>query len=134
MQIFYDRAPTTHKRDIDYSAGGRFLHKSPNDAWEIIESLAQYEEEEGWYNYYDEEEALNPENPNLKQLLKAMEWKVESLMANVLPPKEEDHGVFMMTRKEAYSNLPKPTRQEEFDHITTRFDIDQNERIEQLET
>ena len=55
-------------------------------------------------------------------------------MANVLPPKEEDHEVLMMTGKEAYINLPKPTRQEEFDHITTRFDIDQNERIERLET
>ena len=45
VQILYDRARTTHKRDINNSAGGKFLHKSPDDAWEIIESLAQYEEE-----------------------------------------------------------------------------------------
>ena len=63
-----------------------------------------------------------------------MEKEVESLMANVLPPKEEDHGVFMMTGKEAYSKLPELSRQEEFDHITTRFAIDQNERIKRLET
>ena len=124
----------THKRDIDYSAGGELRHKSPDEAWEIIESLALYEEEEGWCDYYDKEEALNPENPNLEQLLEVMEEEVEKLMVNALSHMGESQEAFLLAEKKALAMLPTPTKQEEFDHITTRFDLDQNERVKRIES
>ncbi|GJT01518.1 hypothetical protein Tco_0822687 [Tanacetum coccineum] len=45
IQIFYDRIDHMLKRAIDYAAKGRLEKTSAEKAWNIIEELAQYEEE-----------------------------------------------------------------------------------------
>ncbi|GJW68016.1 hypothetical protein Tco_0122440 [Tanacetum coccineum] len=46
VQIFYDHIDYTTQMAIDYAAGERLRKLRPEEAWETIEDLAQYEEEE----------------------------------------------------------------------------------------
>ncbi|GKD10488.1 hypothetical protein Tco_1190173 [Tanacetum coccineum] len=54
-------------------------------------------------------------------------------MNNALSAIGKSQGMFEMTRNEMYRQLPKPSRQAEFEHIVTNFIFDQEERIRQLE-
>ncbi|GJU78079.1 hypothetical protein Tco_1275149 [Tanacetum coccineum] len=46
VKIFYDRNNHTLNRAVDYAAGGRLRKMSAKEAWNTIEELVQYEEEE----------------------------------------------------------------------------------------
>ncbi|GJS60666.1 hypothetical protein Tco_0655450 [Tanacetum coccineum] len=46
VQIFYDHVDYTTQKAIDYAACERLRKLRPEEAWEIIEDLAKYEEEE----------------------------------------------------------------------------------------
>ncbi|GKE03353.1 hypothetical protein Tco_1395371, partial [Tanacetum coccineum] len=46
VQIFYDHVDYTTQMAIDYTAGERLRKLRPEEAWETIKDLAQYEEEE----------------------------------------------------------------------------------------
>ncbi|GJS72281.1 MAK10-like protein [Tanacetum coccineum] len=104
VQIFYDRINEALKKTVDYIAEGRLRKLSAKKAWVTIEKLARYEDE-GWNDpVIPEEGSLDYENPDVEQLLGVMEYKL----------------------------LPKPSRQEEFEHIVTNFILDQEERFKQL--
>ena len=47
IQIFYDKVNCQTRRAIDYAANGRLNRLSIDKCWEVLEGLAQYEEE-GW--------------------------------------------------------------------------------------
>ncbi|GKC16704.1 zinc finger, CCHC-type containing protein, partial [Tanacetum coccineum] len=47
IQIFYDHVDYTTQMGIDHVAGGRLRKLRPDEAWDTIEELAQYEDE-GW--------------------------------------------------------------------------------------
>ncbi|GJY84476.1 hypothetical protein Tco_0497852, partial [Tanacetum coccineum] len=65
---------------IDYAAGGRLRKLGPNEAWDTIEKLAQYEDE-GWNDAVIPDEVnLNYKNPDIEQLLGIMKRKVHTLM------------------------------------------------------
>ncbi|GJU30332.1 hypothetical protein Tco_1173921 [Tanacetum coccineum] len=70
VQIFYDHVDYTIQMAINYAAGRRHRKLRPEVAWETIEYLAQYEEEEGWNDpVILKEGSLDHENPDLEQLL-----------------------------------------------------------------
>ncbi|GKA28037.1 hypothetical protein Tco_0714205 [Tanacetum coccineum] len=106
---------------------------SAERAWIAIEELAKYEDE-GWNDLVNpKDEDLDYENPDIEQLLRIIEHKVNTLMNNALSAMGKSQGMFEMTRNEMYRKLPKPSRQAEFEHIVTNFIFDQEERIRQLE-
>ncbi|GJX55410.1 hypothetical protein Tco_0285307 [Tanacetum coccineum] len=118
--------------DIDYAADGRLRKLRPDKAWATIKELALCEDE-GWNDAVIlGEESLNYENPNIEQLLGIMERKVDTLMKDVISLIGRSEGVFRMTTNEMYQPPPKPSRQEEFEHIMMNFILDQEERVEQL--
>ncbi|GJW82906.1 hypothetical protein Tco_0156051 [Tanacetum coccineum] len=76
---------------IDYAAGGRIRKLRPKEAWETIEDLAQYEEEE-WNDLIFPEKGI-PDyiDASLEQELESMKCQVESLMrSEVLLDYEEN--------------------------------------------
>ncbi|GKA06286.1 hypothetical protein Tco_0685510 [Tanacetum coccineum] len=69
---------------IDYAAGGRLRKLRPNEAWSVIERLAQYKDK-GWNDaLIPDEVGLNHENPDIEQLLGIMEHKVDTLMKDAI--------------------------------------------------
>ncbi|GJT23575.1 retrotransposon ORF1 [Tanacetum coccineum] len=64
---------------------GRRLRKiRPNEAWDTIKRLAQYENE-GWNDAFTSEEvSFNYENTDVEQLLGIMERKVDTLIKNAI--------------------------------------------------
>ncbi|GJR97043.1 hypothetical protein Tco_0269217 [Tanacetum coccineum] len=84
VQIFYDHVDYTTQKSINYAAGGRLRKLRPDEAWDTIERLAQYENE-GWNDAFTSKEvSFNYENPNVEQLLGIMEHKVNTLMMNAI--------------------------------------------------
>nr|GEW20650.1 zinc finger, CCHC-type [Tanacetum cinerariifolium] len=76
VQIFYDRIDRTLKQTMDYVAEGRLRKISAEKAWATIEELARYENK-GWNNpIASGEGSLDYKNPNIKQLLGVMKWKL----------------------------------------------------------
>ncbi|GJX41307.1 zinc finger, CCHC-type containing protein [Tanacetum coccineum] len=129
VQIFYDHIDQTLKRTLDYAAEGLLRKLSAEKAWATIEKLAQYEDE-GWNDpVIPEEGSLDYENPDIKQLLGVMEYKVDALMKNAISLMGRSEGVFRMTSNEMYQIPPEPSRQEEFEHIVINFILDQEERV-----
>ncbi|GJT10618.1 hypothetical protein Tco_0044447 [Tanacetum coccineum] len=132
IQIFYDHVDYTTQMGIDHVAGGRLRKLRPDEAWDTIEELAQYEDE-GWNDtFIPGKKSLNYKKPNIKQLLGIMERKVDTLMKNAISLMGRSEGVFRMTTNEMYQPPPEPSRQEEFEHIVMNFILDQEERVGQL--
>ncbi|GJT19580.1 zinc finger, CCHC-type containing protein [Tanacetum coccineum] len=97
-------------------------------AWATIEKLAQYEDE-GWNDpVIPEEGGLNYKNPDIEQLLRVVEYKVDMLMKDAISLIGRSEGVFGMTSNQMHQLPPEPSRQEEFEHIVTNFILDQEER------
>ncbi|GJQ90677.1 hypothetical protein Tco_0001816 [Tanacetum coccineum] len=117
VQIFYDRIDEALKKTIDYAAEGQLRKLSAEKAWATIEKLAQYEDE-GWNDpVIPEEGSLDYENPDIEQLLGIMEYKVDTLIKDAISLVGINEGVFRITSNEMYQLPPKPSRQEEFEHI-----------------
>ncbi|GJQ96599.1 zinc finger, CCHC-type containing protein [Tanacetum coccineum] len=57
VQIFYDHIDCTTQEGIDYAAGGRLRKLRPDEAWDTIERLAQYENE-GWNDTFTSDEDI----------------------------------------------------------------------------
>ncbi|GJV51886.1 zinc finger, CCHC-type containing protein, partial [Tanacetum coccineum] len=98
-----------------------------------IKKLAQYEDE-GWNDpVIPEEGSLDYKNPDIEQLLRVMEYKVDTLMKDAISLIGRSESVFGMRSNEMYQLRPEPSRQKEFEHIVTNFILDQEERVKQLE-
>ncbi|GJS61896.1 hypothetical protein Tco_0656680 [Tanacetum coccineum] len=93
---------------------------------------AQYENE-GWNDTFTSEEvSFSYENPNVEQLLRIMERKVDTLMKDATPLMGSSEVIFRLTTNEICQPPTEPSRQEEFEHIVMKFIYDQEERIKQL--
>ncbi|GJR25295.1 hypothetical protein Tco_1101527 [Tanacetum coccineum] len=80
VQIFYDHVDYTTQMAINHAAGGRLRKLRSKEAWETIEDLDKYEEEEWNEPIFSEKGSPDYIDANLKQELKSMERRVESLM------------------------------------------------------
>ncbi|GJU69108.1 zinc finger, CCHC-type containing protein [Tanacetum coccineum] len=132
IQIFYDHVDGTTQKGIDYATGRKHRKLRPDEAWAIIERLAQYEDERWNDAFIPNEVILNYENPNIKQLLGIMERKVDTLMKDAISLMGKNDSVFWLETNEMYRPPSEPSRQEEFEHIMMNFIFDQEERIRQL--
>ncbi|GJX37411.1 hypothetical protein Tco_0250714 [Tanacetum coccineum] len=120
-------------KGIDYAAGGRLRKLRPDEAWSTIERLVQYEDG-GWNDaLVPNKVSLNPENPDIEQLLGIIEHKVDTLMKDAISLMKKSQSVFRLIPNEIYRPPSEPSRQEEFEHIVMNFIFDQEERITQLE-
>ncbi|GJR00188.1 hypothetical protein Tco_0523172 [Tanacetum coccineum] len=107
VQIFYDHVDCTTQESINYAASGRLRKIRPDEAWDTIERLAQYENK-GWNNAFTSEEvSFNYENPDVKKLLGIMERKVDTLMKNAISLMGKSETVFRLTSNERYVPLHK---------------------------
>ncbi|GJW01196.1 hypothetical protein Tco_1556447 [Tanacetum coccineum] len=105
----------------------------PDEAWDTIERLAQYENE-GWNDAFTSEEvSFNYENPDVEHLLRIMKRKVDTLMKNTISIMGKSESVFLLTTNKMCRPPIEPSRQEEFEHIVMNFIYNQEERIRQLE-
>ncbi|GJW15434.1 zinc finger, CCHC-type containing protein [Tanacetum coccineum] len=94
VQIFYDHIDCTTQGSIDYAAGGRLRKLRPDEAWDTIKRLSQYENE-GWNDSFTPDEVcFNHKNPDIKQLLGIMERKVDTLMKDVISSMEKSKSIF----------------------------------------
>ncbi|GKD52075.1 hypothetical protein Tco_1281051 [Tanacetum coccineum] len=118
---------------MNYVAGGRLRKISAKKAWATIEELAQYEDE-GWNDHVIlEKESLNYENPNLEQLLGIMEYKVRTLMEEAITLIGRSESIFEMSSNLMHQLPPEPSCQEVFEDLVMNFNLDQEERVKQLE-
>nr|GEW96600.1 zinc finger, CCHC-type [Tanacetum cinerariifolium] len=84
VQIFYDRIDHTLKRTIDYATEGQLRKLSAEKDWATIEELARYEDE-GWNGLVAPGKgSLDYENPDIKQLLRLMKCKVDTLIKEAI--------------------------------------------------
>ncbi|GJY87090.1 zinc finger, CCHC-type containing protein [Tanacetum coccineum] len=67
-----------------YAAEGRLRKMSMEEAWNTIEELVQYEEEEWDDPIFSERGSLNYENANMEQILENMKCQVNSLMKDAI--------------------------------------------------
>nr|GEW19709.1 hypothetical protein [Tanacetum cinerariifolium] len=133
VQIFYDRIDYTIKRTVDYAAGGRLRKMSEKKAWATIEELARYEDEGLNDPIVPEKEGLNYENPDLEQLLRIMECKVETLMDEAITLMGRCESIFGISNDMMHQLPLKPSRQEAFEYLVMNFILDQEEKVKQLE-
>nr|GFA03847.1 hypothetical protein [Tanacetum cinerariifolium] len=83
---------------MDYTAKGRLRKISAEKDWPSIDELARYEEE-GWNDpFFLEEESLDYENPDLKQLSGVMECKVGTLMEKAISLMRRSESFFGMSQ------------------------------------
>nr|GEX69168.1 zinc finger, CCHC-type [Tanacetum cinerariifolium] len=132
VQIFYDHIDCTTQKGIDYATGGRLRKLRPDKAWDTIVRLAQYKNE-GWNDTFTSDEVnFSYENPNVEQLLKIIERKVDILMKDVISLMGNSKGIFQLTTNQMCQPPTEPSQQEEFEHIVMNFIYAQEERIKQL--
>ncbi|GKA33966.1 hypothetical protein Tco_0720395 [Tanacetum coccineum] len=132
VQIFYDQVDYTTQMAIDNAAGGRLRKLRPEEAWETIERLAQYEDE-GWNDdFIPDKVNLNYENPDIEQLLGVIERKIDTLMKDAISLMGRSESIFRMTTNEMYRPPSEPSRQEEFEHIVMNSILDQEESVKHL--
>nr|GEV78810.1 ribonuclease H-like domain-containing protein [Tanacetum cinerariifolium] len=114
---------------IDYAACERLRKLRPEVASKTIEYLAQYEEE-GWNEpVILEEESLDYENPDLKQLLRVIECKVGTLMEKAISLMGRSESVFGMLSNMMRQLPLEPSRQEAFGDLVMNFILNQEERF-----
>ncbi|GJR54778.1 hypothetical protein Tco_1405299 [Tanacetum coccineum] len=104
---------------IDYAAGGRIRKLRPDEAFDTIERLAQYENERWNDTFTSDEVKFGYENPNVEQLLGIMEHKVDTLMKDAISLMGNNKGIFQLITNEMCQPPTEPSRQEEFEHIVT---------------
>ncbi|GJR21866.1 hypothetical protein Tco_0970393 [Tanacetum coccineum] len=92
VQIFYDCVDYTTQIAIDYAAGGRHRKLRPEEAWETIEDLAKYKEEEWNEPIFSKKGSPDYIDANLEQELESKERRAKSLMrSEVLLPIRRIH-------------------------------------------
>ncbi|GKB48370.1 zinc finger, CCHC-type containing protein, partial [Tanacetum coccineum] len=119
VQIFYDRIDQENllRRTLGPTAEGLLRKLSVEKAWATIEMLTQYKDE-GWNDpIILKKGSLDYENPNIEHLLGVMEYKINTLMKNAILLMGGSEGIFRVASNEMYQLPPKPSRQEEFEHI-----------------
>ncbi|GKE57614.1 hypothetical protein Tco_1496799 [Tanacetum coccineum] len=99
-------------RKVPHHAGGRLRKLRPDKAWATIERLAQYEDEMWSDTFIPDEVSLNYENPDIKQLLRIMESKVDTLMKDAISLMERSESIFRMITNEMYRPPSEPSCQE----------------------
>ncbi|GJQ89711.1 zinc finger, CCHC-type containing protein [Tanacetum coccineum] len=117
FQIFYNHIDYTTQMAIDYAAGGRLRKLRPEEAWETIEDLAQYEEEE-----WNEPKSPDYIDATLEQELESMEYRLESLMRNEV----------LLEYEVGFTFLKRPY-QEELEAQILKLIDDQEDQIRKLE-
>nr|GEX75005.1 hypothetical protein [Tanacetum cinerariifolium] len=133
VKIFYDRIDHTIKQTVDYAARVRLRKLSAEKAWATIEELARYKDE-GWNDLVDlGEGSLDYENPDIEQLLRFMECKVDTLMKEAILLMGRSESIFRMTSNTVYQLPSEPSRQEKFKNLVMNFILDQEEKVKQLE-
>ncbi|GJS52603.1 zinc finger, CCHC-type containing protein [Tanacetum coccineum] len=92
---------------------------------------------EAWTRWNDafvpEDVSIDYENPDIEQLLRIMEHKVDTLMKDAISLMGKSKSVFRLATNEMYRPPSEPSHQEEFEHIVMNFVLDQEERTRQLE-
>nr|GEV58617.1 zinc finger, CCHC-type [Tanacetum cinerariifolium] len=122
VQMFYDHVDYTIQMTIDYAAGGRLRKIRPEEAWETIKDLAQYEKEEWNEPIFSEKGSPDYIDANLEHELESMERRVESLMRSEV----------LLYYEEGFTSLKRPY-QEEFEGKILKLINDQEDKIKQLE-
>ncbi|GJU23016.1 hypothetical protein Tco_1156358 [Tanacetum coccineum] len=118
---------------MDYEAEGRLRKMSAEKAWDTIEDLAWYEDE-GWNHLvFPDEGPLDYKDPNIKQLLGVMEYKVDMLMNNAILLMRRSESFFGIASNMMHQLPPEPSRQEAFEDLMMNFILDQEEWVQQLE-
>ncbi|GJW46627.1 hypothetical protein Tco_0078273 [Tanacetum coccineum] len=107
---------------IDYAACERLRKLRLKEAWEIIEDLAQYKEEEWNEQTFSEKGSPDYIDATLEQELESMEHRVESLMRSKV-----------LLYYEGGFTSPKRPYQEEFERKILKLIDDQEDQIKQLE-
>nr|GEX22602.1 reverse transcriptase domain-containing protein [Tanacetum cinerariifolium] len=121
------------KRTIDFATGGQLRRMSAKRAWIAIEELAQYEDE-GWNDLIASGEvSLDSENPDIEQLLRVMECKVNTFMKEAISLIGRSESIFEMTSNTVDQLPSEPSRQEEFENLVMNFILDQEDKVKQLE-
>ncbi|GKA56450.1 hypothetical protein Tco_0755522 [Tanacetum coccineum] len=77
VQIFYDHVNYTTQMAIDYAAGGWLRKLRLEEAWETIENLAQYKEEEWNEPIFSKKGSPGYIDANLEQELESIERREE---------------------------------------------------------
>ncbi|GJT79904.1 hypothetical protein Tco_1054246 [Tanacetum coccineum] len=122
VQIFYDHVDYITQMAIDCAAGGRLRKLRPKEAWETIEDLAQYKEEEWNDPIFFVKGSPDYINTTLEQELRSMEHQVESLMRSEV-----------LLDYEVGFTFPKRPYQEEFEGRILKLIDDQEDQFMQLE-
>ncbi|GJY31502.1 hypothetical protein Tco_0414997 [Tanacetum coccineum] len=107
---------------INHAAGGRLRKLRSKEAWETIEDLDKYEEEEWNEPIFSEKGSPDYIDANLKQELKSMERRVESLMRSEV----------LLYYEGGFTSLKRPY-QEEFERQILKLINDQEDQIKQLD-
>ncbi|GKC78320.1 hypothetical protein Tco_1129094 [Tanacetum coccineum] len=96
--------------DSDYAAGGRLRKMSAKEAWNTIEELVQYEDEE-WDDLVSSDKGnLDYRNANMEQILENMKYKVDSLMKGAISLIGKSENLCRIMRNEAGYLSPEPSR------------------------
>nr|GEU44194.1 putative reverse transcriptase domain-containing protein [Tanacetum cinerariifolium] len=102
-------------------------------AWGTIEELARYEDE-GWNDsILTEEGSIDHKNPNIEQLLRVMESRVDTLMKDAISIMGRSENVFGISSDMMRQLPPELSRQEAFEDLVMNFILDQEEKDKQLE-
>ncbi|GJY30053.1 hypothetical protein Tco_0405820, partial [Tanacetum coccineum] len=117
-QIFYDHVDYSTQMAIDYAACERLRKLRPKEAWEIIEDLAQYKEEEWNEQIFSEKGSPDYIDAPLEPKLESMEHRVESLMRSEV-----------LLYYEVGFTSPKRPYQEEFERKILKLIDDQEDKL-----
>ncbi|GJV21635.1 hypothetical protein Tco_1370655 [Tanacetum coccineum] len=104
--------------------GGRLRKLRPDKAFDTIERLAQYENERWNDTFTSHEVNFGYKNPNVKQLLRIIEHKVDTLMKDAISLMGNNKGIFQLTTNKMCQPPTEPSRQEEFEYIVMNFIYD----------
>ncbi|GJX94739.1 hypothetical protein Tco_0349325 [Tanacetum coccineum] len=131
--MFYDRINHTLRKAINYAAGGQLRKMSAKEAWNTIEELVYYDEEEWDDPIFSDKGSLNYGNTNMEQMLENIEYQVGSLMKDAILLVGKSENLCGIMSNEAGYRSPKPPHQEAFEGLVMNFILKQEAKVHQLE-
>ena len=134
VQTFYDGVDRQTKRAIDYAANGKLSKLHVDKCWEVIEDLANYEEEEWEDPMFPEKSMPNHIHATQEQLFESLTRQVDELMKAEASRVETETNPVRCVNAVSRSEFPTPSRQEEFEGIMITFLNNQEKQIQQLES